>query len=303
MTAQTSTPQIPPVARDTAKKWWRRGGNDLDDTKYNWTLTIVLIVLSLAVLVPLYFTVTMALKTSAQAGTGTGLALPSPLTLSNFAEAWELTNFGRAALISAAISAVTVGGLILLASMAAFAIAQNWDRKLFRYSYFYLLAAMFIPFPVIALPQIKFMSIVGLSNPVGVAILHLLFGLSFNILLYSAFLRSVPTELMESAQIDGARTMQLFWRVVFPLLAPMNATVAIFAFLQSWNDFMMPSLIIANPQWQTIPVVQALFQSQFSANYNISFASYLMAMAPTVVAYLFAQRWVMSGVTQGAIKG
>ena len=82
----------------------------------------------------------------------------------------------------------------------------------------------------------------------------------------------------------------------------MNATVGIFAFLASWNDFMMPSLITADPALQTIPVVQSIFQSQFSANYNIAFASYLMAMAPTVVAYLFAQRWVMTGVTRGAIK-
>ena len=83
----------------------------------------------------------------------------------------------------------------------------------------------------------------------------------------------------------------------------MNATVGIFAFLQSWNDFMMPSLITANPQLQTLPVIQNIFQSQFSSNFNVAFASYLMAMAPTVVAYLFAQRWVMSGVTRGAIKG
>ena len=89
---------------------------------------------------------------------------------------------------------------------------------------------------------------------------------------------------------------------MFPLLAPMNATVGIFAFLASWNDFMMPSLITSDPTQQTLPVVQSLFQAQFSSNYNIAFASYLMAMAPTIVAYLFAQRWVMSGVTRGAIK-
>ncbi len=272
------------------------------DERINWRLTVLLAVVSLSVLIPLYFTVAMALKTSAEASSGTGLSFPSSINFSNFSDAWELTNFGRAATISALISAVTVVGMITVASLAAFAIAQNWDRKLFRYSYFYLLAAMFIPFPVIALPQIKFMSIVSLSNPLGVAILHILFGLAFNILLYSAFLRSIPVSLFESARIDGAKTFTLFRKVVFPLLAPMNATVAIFAFLQSWNDFMMPSLIIADPQLQTIPVVQNIFQSQFSNNYNVSFASYLMAMAPTVVAYLFAQRWVMSGVTQGAVK-
>lgn len=83
----------------------------------------------------------------------------------------------------------------------------------------------------------------------------------------------------------------------------MSATVGIFAFLYAWNDFMMPSLIIADPALQTLPVRQNLFQNQFSNNYNVAFASYLMAMAPAIVAYLFTQRWVMEGVTQGAVKG
>jgi raffinose/stachyose/melibiose transport system permease protein len=135
-----------------------------------------------------------------------------------------------------------------------------------------------------------------------VALLHILFGLSFNVLLYTAFLRSIPYELEESARMDGATTWQTFWKLIFPLLAPMNATVAIFAFLASWNDFMMPSLITADPTLQSLPVIQNIFQLKFSSNYNIAFASYLMAMAPTIVAYLFAQRWVMSGVTRGAIK-
>ena len=95
----------------------------------------------------------------------------------------------------------------------------------------------------------------------------------------------------------------MFWKVIFPLLAPMSATVGIFAFLYAWNDFMMPSLIISDPALQTLPVRQNLFQTQFSNNYNVSFASYLMAMAPAIVAYLFTQRWVMEGVTQGAVKG
>lgn len=268
----------------------------------NWTLTVLILVASLAVILPLYFTVAMALKSSEEAATGTGFSWPWPMQFENFATAWEMTNFPKAFAISFAVTATTVTGLVTLASAAAYAIARNWDRKLFRFSYFYLLAAMFIPFPVIALPQIKLVSIINLDNPAGVAILHILFGLSFNVLLYTAFLRSIPYELEESARLDGASTSQVFWRLIFPLLAPMNATVGIFAFLASWNDFMMPSLITSDPAMQTIPVVQSIFQSQFSANYNVAFASYLMAMAPTVLAYLFAQRWVMTGVTRGAIK-
>jgi raffinose/stachyose/melibiose transport system permease protein len=269
----------------------------------NWAATALLLLCSLTVLVPLYFAVAMALKSAAQAASGTGFGWPWPMHFENFRTAWSLTDFPRAFTISFLITAFTVGGLIVLASGAAWAIARNWEHRFFRWSYYYLLAAMFIPFPVIALPQIKLTSITHLSNPLGVTILHILFGLSFNVLLYSAFLRSIPYELEESARLDGATTWQTFWKLIFPLLAPMNATVGIFAFLQAWNDFMMPSLITANPQLQTLPVIQNIFQSQFSSNFNVAFASYLMALAPTVIAYLLAQRWVMSGVTRGAIKG
>jgi raffinose/stachyose/melibiose transport system permease protein len=179
---------------------------------------------------------------------------------------------------------------------------RNWNHWQFRATFIYLLAAMFIPFPVVALPQVKLMASIGLGNPIGVGILHVLFNLAFNVLLFSAFIRSIPVELEESARLDGCSTLQTFRKVVLPLLAPMAATVGIFAFLQSWNDFMMPQLITANPKWQTLPVVQYLFQNQFTTNFNVAFASYLMALLPTLVAFLIAQRWVVSGIMRGSIK-
>jgi raffinose/stachyose/melibiose transport system permease protein len=280
----------------------RRQRDPKESYRPNWTTTVLLLIASLTVLIPLYFAIAMSLKTASEAASGTGLTWPWPMQFGNFAEAWTLTDFPRAFIISLLISVVSVAGAIVLSSLASYAIARNWDHRGFRYSYFYLLAAMFIPFPVIALPQIKLTAAVGLDNPFGVAILHIMFQLSFSVLLYSAFLRSIPHELEESARIDGATTWQVFWKLIFPLLAPMNATVGIFAFLASWNDFMMPSLITADSRLQTLPVVQNIFQQQFNTNYNVAFASYLMAMAPTIIVYIFAQRWVLSGVTRGAIK-
>ncbi|MHA6525753.1 carbohydrate ABC transporter permease [Tessaracoccus sp. G1721] len=270
--------------------------------KVNWTATVLLILASLTVLVPLYVTISMAFKTTQQSTDLNAFSLPNPWSVSGFVEAWSLTNFPRAFLVSLIVTLVAVAGAILVSSMAAYAIVRNWDRKPFRYSFYYLLAAMFIPFPVVALPQVRLTGLLGLDNYVGVAILHIVFGLAFNTLLFSTFLRSIPLELEESMRMDGASTWQTFWKLIFPLLSPMAATVGIFAFLSSWNDFMMPSLIISQPEWQTIPVVNNIFQTQFSNSYNVSFASYLMAMAPAIVVYLFAQRWVMSGLTQGAIK-
>jgi raffinose/stachyose/melibiose transport system permease protein len=271
--------------------------------KPSLSLLIVLLLCAITVVVPLYVTVSMAFKTQAQAVDGNAFSLPAPFSVEGFVTAWNLTNFPAAFGVSVLITAGTVIGTVLLAALASYAISRNWERKLFRWSFFYLLAAMFIPFPVVALPQIQLTGLFGLDNPVGVTILHIMFQLSFSILLFTAFLRSIPAELEESARLDGATTWQTFWRLIFPLLAPMSATVGIFAFLASWNDFMMPSLITSNPALQTLPVVQSIFQTQFSNNYNVSFASYLMAMAPAIIVYLFAQRWVMEGVTQGAVKG
>ena len=278
----------------------RRGRVGRD--RVNVTTTALLMLGALTVLVPLFVTVNMSLKTTEQAVDGNAFSLPSPLTLSSFAEAWSLTNFPRAFAISLFITVVAVAGEIVISSLAAYAIVRNWDRRLFRWSFFYLLAAMFIPFPVVALPQIQLTGILGLDNPLGVAILHIAFAMAFNTLLFTVFLRTIPLELEESMRMDGAGTWRVFWRLILPLLGPMCATVGIFAFIQSWNDFMMPSLIISDPALQTVPVLQNMFQTQFSNNYNVAFASYLMAMAPAIIVYLFAQRWVMSGLTQGAIK-
>jgi len=265
-------------------------------------LTVILLVCSLSVIVPLLVTVSMAFKTGAQAVDGKAFSLPSPVSLEGFAEAWELTDFPRAFAVSVFVTAVSVAGEIIISALAAYAIVRNWDRRLFRWSFFYLLAAMFIPFPVVALPQVRLTGIVGLDNPLGVAILHIVFALAFNTMLFTAFLRSIPIELEESMRMDGASTTKVFWRLILPLLGPMAATVGIFAFLGSWNDFMMPSLITSNPELQTIPVLQQMFQTQFSNSYNVAFASYLMAMAPAIVVFAITQRWVISGLTQGAVK-
>ncbi|PSS44759.1 ABC transporter permease [Arthrobacter woluwensis] len=271
--------------------------------RVNWPATVLLLLCAVTVLLPLYVTLSMAFKTGAQAVDGNAFSLPAPFSVDGFVQAWNLTSFPVGAGVSLLVTAGTVVLTIVLSAFTSYAIVRNWDRKVFRYSFYYLLAAMFIPFPVVALPQIQLTGLLHLDNPLGVILLASMFQLSFSVLLFTAFLRSIPLELEESARIDGASTWVTFWRIIFPLLAPMSATVGIFAFLYAWNDFMMPSLIISDPALQTLPVRQNLFQTQFSNNYNVSFASYLMAMAPAIVAYLFTQRWVMAGVTQGAVKG
>lgn len=270
--------------------------------RYSLKITTLLAVGSLVVLIPLYFILAMSLKTGANSDAGAGFAFPFDPAFSNYSKAWEMVNAPVAFAWSVFISAIAIAGSVVLPAMVAWAVVRNWQSKFFKFSFIYLLAAMFIPFTVLVLPQIKLMAIIGLDNPLGVAILHIMFGLAFNSLMYAAFIRNLPLELEESASMDGATQFQVFRKIVFPLLLPMAATIGIFAFLGSWNDFMMPSLIISNVKQQTLPVVQASYNSSLTLDMNVAFASYALAMIPAIVGYLIGQRWIIGGIMRGAIK-
>ncbi|MFZ4896601.1 carbohydrate ABC transporter permease [Plantibacter sp. Mn2098] len=267
----------------------------------NWWITALIAVCSLTVLIPLYFTIITALKSPDQLG-GTGFELPTSIRWENFADAYELTNFPRALLNTALITVGAVVLTLITNSLVAYAIARNMHRRFFKGLYFYFLAAIFVPFPIIMLPVVKETALLGLDTPVGLILLYTVYGLSFNIFIFTAYIRSIPIELEEAARMDGASTWGVFWKVVFPLLAPMNATVGILTCVWAWNDFLLPLVILSDPSAQTLPLAQYVFQGQFNTNYTVAFASYLMALAPLLVVYIVAQKWVVSGVMRGSVK-
>lgn len=168
--------------------------------------------------------------------------------------------------------------------------------------FFYRLAALFVPFPIIRLPLVKQTSILGLDNQGGRILLYTIYGLPLNIFIYAAYIRSIPIELEEAARVDGASTWRAFWQIIFPLLVPMDATVGIFTCVWAWNEFIMPLVVLKEPSARTLTLAQYVFQGQFNTDYTVAFASYLMAMAPLPIVYIFSQRWVISGVTRGSIK-
>lgn len=304
MTTVTNTAaQATALAENEEPRPPRRFRSANEDTrKVNWWATAFIAVCSLTVLIPLYLAVMVALKTPDQIVTGTGFELPTSIRWENFADAWTRTNFPQALLNTGLI---TVGALVLTLlsnSIVAYAIARNIHRRFFKSAYFYLLAALFIPFPIIMLPLVKQTSLLGIDNQVGMIILYTVFGLSLNVFIYTAYIRTIPIELEEAAIVDGASTWRVFWSIIFPLLGPMNATVGILTCVWAWNDFILPLVILSDPEDRTLQLAQYVFQGQFNTDYTVAFASYLMAMAPLLLVYVFAQRWVISGVTRGSIK-
>lgn len=304
MTTVTNTAaQATALAENEEPRRPRRVRQADDDTrKINWWATAFIAVCSLTVLIPLYLAVMVALKTPDQIATGTGFEWPTTIRWENFADAWTRTNFPQALLNTGLI---TVGALVLTLlsnSIVAYAIARNIHRPFFKSAYFYLLAALFIPFPIIMLPLVKQTSLLGIDNQVGMIILYTIFGLSLNVFIYTAYIRTIPMELEEAARMDGASTWRVFWSIIFPLLGPMNATVGILTCVWAWNDFILPLVILSDPGDRTLQLAQYVFQGQFNTDYTVAFASYLMAMAPLLLVYVFSQRWVISGVTRGSIK-
>ena len=267
----------------------------------NWLVTILITLGSLIILFPLYMSFSIALK-DPQELAKSALAFPTVFRWENFTRAVEATNFFNALRNSALITGVTLVLTILSNSLVAYAVARNMHKKFFKGLYFYFVSALFIPFPIIMLPIVKQTSALGLNNPGGLILLYVVYGMAMNIFIYVGYIRSIPKELEEAAIIDGCNTWQVFWKVIFPLLMPINATIGILTCLWAWNDFLLPLIILSDSAHATLPLVQYVFQSEFGTDYNLAFASYLMALAPMVIVYLFAQKWIIGGVVQGSVK-
>lgn len=270
--------------------------------KINWPVTVILGILAvLLIFLPLYITVTIALK--APTDMKNLLALPKSIRWENFSEAWRMTDYPRKFGNTVFITLVNLLFTVITNSAVAYAITRKRkESKFFNILYYYFVSAMFIPFNVLMLPLVKQANTFHIDNVIGITFLYIVFGLPQNIFLYTGYIKSIPLALDEAATIDGANPIQTFFHIIFPLLKPMTATVAILSFMWTWNDFLMPLILLSKPDQQTLQLAQYVFQGQFSTQYNLAFASYLMVLAPVLILYIFFQKWIISGVSSGAVK-
>ena len=140
------------------------------------------------------------------------------------------------------------------------------------------------------------------ANRFGVIVLYTVFFMPMNLMLYAGYLKNIPTALEEAAHVDGASAFKIFWKIIFPNMKPMHATVAILTAMSTWNDVTTPLVILSGTDHNTLPIAQLNFQSQFGTNYNLAFASYLLALLPILLFYVVCQKQIMNGVVNGAVK-
>lgn len=274
--------------------------------KINLPLTIVLALGCITVLFPLYMAIIIAIKSPSEMTNDIAgaLAFPARPSFRNFAEAIRITDFWRTLGNSLLITVASIILSMLIHSMAGYAIGRNMARKRgFQLAYFYIVSGMFVPFAILMMPLVKETAILGLDNRLGVIILYVVFYMPMNIMLYSGYLKNVPLAMEEASDIDGASAWKTYWTIIFPMMKPMHATVAVLTALGTWNDVMTPLVIMSGSENTTLPLAQLNFQSQFGTNYNLAFASYLLALVPILIFYVFCQKQIIGGIANGAVKG
>lgn len=274
--------------------------------KSSIVMTILLVLGCVTILFPLYMTIIIAFKSPSEMTNDINgaLSLPQSFSFDNFAEAMRVTDFWHSLGNSVIITAATIILSLVIHSMAGYSIGRNMNRKKsFKMLYFYIVSGMFVPFAILMMPLVKQTANLGLDNMAGVIILYTVFYMPMNVMLYSGYMKNVPMAMEEAADMDGASAWRTYWTIIFPMMKPMHATVAVLTALGTWNDVMTPLVIMSGTDNVTLPLAQLNFQTQFGTNYNLAFASYLLALLPIVIFYIICQKQIIGGVANGAVKG
>jgi len=264
------------------------------------SFNIIAIVISLVAFIPVYIIIVNALKSKPDAAT-MSIALPDSLHFENFATVIDKGKLGQSFLNSMIYS---VGSTIIgttLAAMGAFVLSRNRSR-LNRFLYFFLIMGIAIPTNYVTLTQV--MQITHLINTqLGIVILHAAGQIPFGIFLIYGFVQNIPRELDEAAIVDGCGPWRLFFVVIMPLMMPVLITLSVLSFLGAWSDFIAPLYFLNNSDLWPMTLAVYNFFGQFQSDWSLVSADILLTILPVLVVYLLAQRFILSGLTSGAVKG
>ena len=256
---------------------------------------------------PFFLVLTNAFKNMSDI-TGEPLSLIGShgFTIENFTKAMRKMHFWRVFGNSAIITTFSTILPILFSAMAAYVIVRNPKWTASKLTFSAMVASMVIPFQVIMVPLVAvYGGTLGLLNSRTTLIfMHVGFSVSLAVFMFHGAIKTnVPVELEEAAEIDGASKWRTFWTIVFPLLKPTAATVAIIDAMAFWNDYLLPSLVLTDKKIYTIPIATQVFYGTYSTDIGLVMAALLLAMLPILVMYLLLQRFIVAGVTAGAVKG
>jgi len=268
-------------------------------------LPFVLLLLPVAAVIvgPFLWLIVSSLKTEAEIGRGEPFSFPANLMWQNYADAWNIGNFGS--LIGNSL--INVAGVLALTLLicvpAGYALAKIRfpGREWVFYAFIFGLT---IPVQAIIIPLYQLLSNLGLINSMlGVTLAQVANGIPFGLFLMRSFFIGVPNELTEAAKIDGANHFQILWKVFLPLSQPAIMALLIISALSTWNDFFLPLVVLISPGNQTLPLGLVRFASTYNTDYRLVFSGTVITFLPVIILYILTQRRFTEGLTQGALKG
>ena len=230
-----------------------------------------------------------------------GFPNAATFTLVNYPNAFEALEYIRSFVNSLTITVIATVLILLISAMAAWVLVR-YKTKTSKIIFFLVAASMLIPFQCVMLPLVGFASRIGIMNPQGLIFMYMGFGSSMSIVMFHSFIKNIPEELEEAATIDGCGSFRLFFSIVIPLMRTILITVAVLNVMWIWNDYLLPSLIINKPGWQTLPLKTYLFFGQFAKRWDLASAGLIMCIIPIIIFYLCCQKYIVKGITDGAIK-
>ena len=263
--------------------------------------TLLLLVAAL-IIVPVAYAVIGGFKDSAQLAHDP-VGLPSPWVVSNYTDALTSPTFWRQLVNSTLVAVLSTVVVVFFAALAAFVFARRaFPGREVLYTLFTL--GLLFPAAVAVLPLFILVRDLGLlDNPLGLALPEAAFGLPLTIVILRPFFRSIPQELEDAASIDGCGSFGFFWHIMLPLSRPILSTVAVLAIVASWNQFLLPLVMITTePNW-TLPLGVTNFSTQYTTDTARILAYTTLALIPALIFYFFAERQLIGGLTSGSVKG
>ncbi|MNW33048.1 L-arabinose transport system permease protein AraQ [compost metagenome] len=264
-----------------------------------FTLTLLVAVIFFF---PIFFNIMSAFKSNAEIMRD-ALSLPTTLYLESFKYLLTETNFPKAIQNSLILTVVSIVFQVLLIPMAGYAI-QRRNARWTRFIFLYFLAGMMIPFQAYMIPLFKELKMLGLYGSLaGPIMIYVAGAVGFGCLLYSSFVKGIPVEIEEAAEIDGCSRVRIFWNIVFPLLGPVTASMVVLNGLGIWNDFLMPMLVLPSGEPKTMVVEIYRYIGEFSSRWDMIFAGTTMSVVPILIIFVFLQKYFVKGIATGATKG
>jgi len=263
---------------------------------------IVMVAVAAVIVIPIVYAVLGGFKDSGQIAADP-IGLPNPWVISNYTEVLTSGSFWMELGNSVAIAALSTGMVVIFSALAAFVFARrSFPGREAVFTVFTL--GLLFPAAVAILPLFILVRDLGLlDNPLGVALPEAAFGLPLTIIILRPFFRAIPIELEDAAAIDGCSQFGFFWRVLLPMSRPVLATVAVLAIVFSWNQFLLPLVMVSSPDRWTLPLGVTNFSTQYSADTARILAYTTLSLIPALIFYVIAERQLVGGLTAGAVKG